>query len=99
MLAPPKSPDQKEGELRLEAKRVCCVRWPEVPKEKCDGLPVVGHDGCWNDTIVNVLGGDWRSDGAPGEFASLPVVCLGTAMSRMRSATGVVVTSGARRHR
>ena len=32
--------------------------------EKCDGLPVVGHDGCWN-----VLRGGWRSDDAPVECA------------------------------
>ena len=65
--APPKSPDQKEGELRQEAKWVCCVKWLEVRKEKYGGLPVVCHDGCWNDTIVNVLGGDWKSDSAPVE--------------------------------
>ena len=66
-VEPPKSPDQKEGEPRPEAKWVCCVKRLEVPKEKCGGLSAVCHDGRWNDTIVNVLGGDWRSDDAPVE--------------------------------
>ena len=32
-------------------------------------MPVVGHDGCWNDTSGNVLRGGWRSDDAPVECA------------------------------
>ena len=100
--APPKSPDPKEGELRLEVKWVCCVRWREVPKGKCGGLPVVCHDGYWNDTTVNVLGEDWMNDGAPvkcGVPGSPGCVCVGAVMSRMGSAAVVVVPSGARRHR
>ena len=52
--------------------------------EKCDGLPAVGHDGRWNDTIVNVLRGDWRSDDAPVECA-VPesLEYAGTMMSRV----------------
>ena len=52
--APPKSRDLKEGESRQVAKWVCCGTWRGVLKEKCDGLPVVCHDGCWNDAIASV---------------------------------------------
>ena len=39
--------------------------------EKCGGLPVVGHDGCWSDMSGNVLREGWRSDDAPVECVVL----------------------------